>query len=244
MRRVLWLFAHQDDEVAAAARILEARDRGNEVWCAFLTDGALFVPATVRNPESLRALARLGVAAEHVLFFDAPDGQLLDHLDRALDWLESRVDGVAFDEVGCLAFEGGHQDHDASHLVALAFARRRGIDAWEVPLYNGLGWRPFRVMRCLGGGWETHRISVGRALKIASLVTAYPSQRKTWLGLFPETFLRLVILRRVFSRRAEPARVFERPHAGALLYERRFNCPYDRFARAALPFAARHFPRT
>jgi hypothetical protein len=49
---------------------------------------------------------------------------LVEHLDRALALLESRVTEPV-DNVWCLAWEGGHQDHDASHLVAVAFAARR-----------------------------------------------------------------------------------------------------------------------
>ena len=55
--------------------------------------------------------------------------------------LQSAISGRALqepvDEVWTLAWEGGHQDHDAAHLVAIAFANRRGAPVFEVPLYHG-----------------------------------------------------------------------------------------------------------
>src|SRR6185503_17138294 len=114
---ILFVFAHQDDEIAGATRMLRARRDGDHVQCAYLTD----------------------------------------HVHEALAFLESQA-GQA-DEVYTLAWEGGHQDHDAAHLVALAFAQRRGIPCHEMPLYNGYR-SPgslFRVMHPFGDGWTTRR---------------------------------------------------------------------------------------
>jgi LmbE family N-acetylglucosaminyl deacetylase/SAM-dependent methyltransferase len=236
MRRVLWVFAHQDDEVAAAARMLEQTRRGDELWCAYLTNGAAKVSGEVRNAESLAALFSIGVT--NVLFFDAPDGALHEHLQPALTRLEARFDGMPFDEVGCLAWEGGHQDHDAAHLVALAFARRRGVPAWEVPLYNGYGvpGQFFRVLRPIGEGWERSSVPFRDAWRVRHMIRCYRSQRRTWLGLMPEALLRLFVLRRTVARRADPARVAQPPHEGRLFYERRFRCERAAFERAAAPF--------
>ena len=208
MRRVLWIFAHQDDEVAAAARILASRRRGEEVWCAYLTGGRA---AHVRNAESIAALKTLGVT--DAVFFAHPDGALHRHLDEAIRDVES-ID-AEFDEVGTLAWEGGHQDHDAAHLVALAFARKRGLEVYEVPLYNGFGVPGpfFRVMHPVGDGWERTKLTFDDALRIVGLTRFYRSQRKTWLGLLPEALLRLLVLRRTYARRADASRTASAPHA-------------------------------
>jgi LmbE family N-acetylglucosaminyl deacetylase len=225
--RILWVFAHQDDELAAAPRIIDAVRRGDQVRCVYLTS------ATERNRESVTALAAIGVT--DVAFLPFPDGQVVDHLEEALE----RLSGEA-GEVGCLAYEGGHQDHDASHLVAVAFARRLGVAVYEVPLYNGAGVPGpfFRVMKPLGSGWETRRIALRDAIRVLALVRFYRSQRFTWLGLLPEAFFRLVVLRRTAVRRVE--RLAE-PHAGRLFYERRFRFPRQRFLKSAAAFLARHF---
>ena len=46
MARVLFVFAHQDDEIAAASRIRFVRARGDHVACVYLTEC---------EPEAVRA---------------------------------------------------------------------------------------------------------------------------------------------------------------------------------------------
>lgn len=227
---VLFVFAHQDDEIAAATRILLARRNGDHVVCAFLTDGAARVSPAIRNEESRAALARLGVT--DLRFAMLPDGNLPEHAGEALSFLESSVEEAG--EVCTLAWEGGHQDHDAAHVVALAFAGRRGVACREVPLYNGSRRVRglFRVMRPLGEGWTTSRVRLSDALLVLSLVRFFRSQRKTWAGLLPEAMFELLIARRAHVRDADPRRLAARPQEGLLLYERRFGYPYERFARA------------
>ena len=66
----LFVFAHQDDEIAAASRIVFELRRGAPVHCVFLTDGTgANVPAAVRNGESAAVLARLGVDSNYASFF-------------------------------------------------------------------------------------------------------------------------------------------------------------------------------
>jgi hypothetical protein len=61
---------------------------------------------------------------------------------------------------------------------------------------------------------------------------SYPSQRTTWIGLFPFVALH-VLLRGVEQLQpVAPARLAERPHAGALYYEKRRFFTWDQMARA------------
>jgi LmbE family N-acetylglucosaminyl deacetylase len=236
---ILFVFAHQDDELAAAQSIRTNPD----VACVYLTDGASRVPAERRNAESLAALAELGVAAERIAFLSiAPDGQLVEHLDDALAALEARFAGLPITGVGLLAWEGGHQDHDAAHLVGLAFAQRRGVEAFEHPLYSAEGKLP-RVFTPVGDGWLAARIPRRDAWRILRLVRHYRSQRSTWAALLPEASFRLLLFGRTHLRAADPRRLFTPPHRGRLLYERRFHVPYARFRSAAGPFVERHFGR-
>lgn len=229
MARVLFVFAHQDDEIAAASRIRLHVGRGDDVRCVYLTNGASRVSGAVRNLESLRVLEHLGV--RDVGFHEIADGFLPEHLVDAL----SSLDGEQADEVVTLAWEGGHQDHDAAHLVAAVFAHNRGITCTEVPLYNGEGTSGpfFRVAHPVGDGWTSRRITQREKFANALLCRFYRSQRMTWLGLMP--FL-LVAPPREFTRRADLDRARSRPHRGPLLYERRFRYPYDRFAPLAQAF--------
>lgn len=244
-RAALFVFAHQDDEVAAASRIAFEIGRGTEVFCVFLTDGGA---PQIRNEESIAALAQLGLPRSHVLFpgseIAIPDGQLPLHLDKALEYLERAAAEIPVSAVYCLAWEGGHQDHDASHLVAVAFGRRRELldHCFEIPMYRGAYGPFFRVLSPWRRkeGWVTRRISMGEGLFFSRLAFRYRSQRRSWIGLFPETFLKLVILRRESIRAVDIARIQRPPHEGTLYYERRFRFPANRFAGAAQPFINRH----
>lgn len=237
---ILYVFAHQDDELAAAHSIRTLGDAA----CAYLTDGAARVPAARRNAESLAALAELGVPAERVAFLAAAsDGRLVEQLDAALMALEERFGSLPVSRVGLLAWEGGHPDHDAAHLVGLAFAQRHGVEAFEHPLYSGEGRVPFRVLTPVGDGWTPQRVGLWEALKILSLIRHYRSQWRTWLGLLPEGFVRLFLFGRTHVRVAKAARLFAAPHRGRLLYERRFHVSHLRFLSVAEPFRDRHFRR-
>lgn len=239
----LFVFAHQDDEVAAAARIRHLMRDGATITCVFLTNGeGGRCASAIRDEESRRVFAHLGVdlARVHFIGSDAciPDGHLVRHLDRALDLLEERVPDRV-DEVWCLAWEGGHQDHDASHLVAVAFAMRRELldRCYELPLYQGYlhALAPLRV----GAPWDGRRISIREGVAVLALSRFYRSQRRTWLALLPTASLRLLLTRREWSRAVDVKRLAGKPHGGRLFYEKRFRFPWDEFQRHAHGFIAR-----
>jgi len=229
MARILFVFAHQDDEIAAASRIRRHVGRGDHVACVYLTDGATRVATAIRDRESRRVLAILGV--DDVRFEKIPDGELPANLHRALDLLEREI----CDEVVTPAWEGGHQDHDAAFLVGAAFAKRRGIRCIELPLYNGhRTFGPFfRVQHPVGDGWTSRRISWFRRTGDVLLCRYYKSQRNTWLGLMPLLLMRPA---REWIREGDVRRAQAPPHSGRLLYERRFRYPYSRFAAFAQAF--------
>ncbi len=238
---VLVVLAHQDDEIGILPRLAYETAAGARVWCAYLTDGASKVPAAVRDAESLAMLARVGVPAERVGFVGTPragDGTLFANAERAVDALAgwaAAIPHVA--RLYTLDWEGGHHDHDAAHLVALAYARRRGVaDVLAFSLYNA--WRRprrfFRVTSFVPGPGEVlrRRLSLGEALLPVRAIAGYPSQRSTWLGLGPGLAARALLRREERLRRAEPPRLRERPHPGPLLYETLFGVPSEEVMRA------------
>lgn len=240
----LFVFAHQDDEIAAAARIGHLVRAGATITCVYLTNGeGRGAPSAVRDEESRRVLARLGVDLGRVTFAGSqeriPDGALVEHLDRALELLESCVTEPV-DEVWCLAWEGGHQDHDASHLVAVAFAARRGLlkRTFELPLYRRHRLLTFQTLAPLriGKPWTARPIGLREALRILALCRFYPSQRKSWLGLLPTAILRLLTERCEWTRVVDVTRLARKPHEGLLLYEKRFGVSWPEFEKHAIPF--------
>jgi LmbE family N-acetylglucosaminyl deacetylase len=243
----LFVFAHQDDEIAAAARIAHLVRGGATITAAFLTNGeARGVLSATRDEESRRVLSRLGVHLTRVHFLGSeeniPDGKLVEHLDRALQLLGQRVTDPV-DEVWCLSWEGGHHDHDASHLVAVAFASQRALPCFELPLYHGHRLRGplFQTLAPLlvGGPWTPRHVPLREALHLLSLCRFYRSQRKTWLGLLPGAIVRLLLGGREWTRAADVSRLAGKPHEGLLFYERRFRFSWDTFDRHARGFIAR-----
>lgn len=242
-RRSLFLFAHQDDEYGAAPWILDELESGAEVACLYLTDGGSRVAPGVRDAESANVLRSLGVAGDGIVFLEnsgarIADGALaprcLDGLAMVSDWIERN--GRLPSRIYSPSYEGGHPDHDAAHLIAAAVARQIGAieNAWHFALYNGYRCaKPFfSVLRQLPSNQPARRacLSAGRRVSLAFLCYRYPSQRKTWLGLFPGAFVERALLARESAVRFDLARLSARPHDGELLYERLFGKTYAAFA--------------
>ncbi|MEH6436552.1 PIG-L family deacetylase [Massilia sp. DD77] len=229
----LFLFAHQDDEFGVFARIADCRRRGLRVACAYLTDGATAgATAARRNAESLAVLARLGVAREDVAFagqeLGIGDARLPAHLHAAGAWIAAWIGAFAqVDSLHVTAWEGGHHDHDALHALALDAAGRHGLLArtWQYSLYQaaGLPGPLFRVLAPLpqNGPVSARAIPWRERLRYLRLCLSYPSQRVTWIGLFPFVLLHYLLRGVQALQPVDPARLRERPHAGALYYEKR-----------------------
>ena len=232
--------------MAMATRVAFEVRAGRPVRCVILTNGAAGgASPAVRDAETLAALTRLGVRPEAVSFLgsrdEVQDGALVCSLDRSLAGVQDDLGFASIEQIFCLAWEGGHPDHDASHLVALALARERGLlgRVWQFSFYNGRGTLGglFRVMSPVNGsGSRRRRISLGDGARVALLARFYRSQRSTWMGLLPEALVKLVILRREVMQEARPEAVLGRPHAGKLFYERRFGVDYESWRACADPF--------
>ena len=245
------MFAHQDDEYGAAPWIESEIRSGSAVHCVYLTDGSARVSARVRDEESRHVLARLGVSADHVTFASslAPIRDLtlaynvVVALERLEEWLD-RLPGGTIARLYAPAWEGGHPDHDAAHLVALVAAFRRNIieESWQFALYNAYRCpKPFfKVLTQLPSASRRHTVTYGwlRAWRYTMLCWSYPSQFRTWLGLFPGAFMKRFLQRRESVFALDPPRVLKRPHQGELLYERLFGMEYSEFTRAVEPLRA------
>ena len=235
----LFLFAHQDDEFGVFARIAECRRQGLRLACAYLTDGQTAgATAERRNRESLAVLARLGVAREDVRFagqeLGIGDARLPLHLDSAASWIDGWIAGAGqVDSLHVTAWEGGHHDHDALHALAVGAASRHGLLArtWQYSLYQaaGLPGPLFRVLAPLpqNGPVSARKLPWGERLNYLRLCLSYPSQRNTWLGLFPCVLLHYLLHGVQTLQPVDPLRLRERPHAGPLYYEKRKFFTWD-----------------
>jgi LmbE family N-acetylglucosaminyl deacetylase len=244
----IFVFAHQDDEFAFLATFERLVRSGATVHCVYLTDGAFGNQSTERrNRESLRVLASLGVVPSNVHFIGQglriPDGSLHAYLMPAFKGLQECIERVRpVDEMYLPAWEGGHQDHDAAHLIGVITSIAFGLlnSTFQISLYNGhrLMGPMFRVMSPLprNGPSQNERVAWRKRLTYSLLCLSYPSQWKTWLGLFPFALFSYL---KHGVRHKQPVslqRLFELPHPGRLLYERRMFLTSKEFNDAKIRF--------
>jgi LmbE family N-acetylglucosaminyl deacetylase len=251
-RRTLFLFAHQDDEVSAAPWIVEERDRGARIVCLYLTDGGSRVDPRVRDEESRKALASLRIGPDAVAFLSGSRGRIADgalplQSEDCLHAIQQYLKANDFepDRIYAPSYEGGHPDHDAAHVLAIAIALERSIvaETWHFSLYHAYRCaRPFfRTFRQLPAAGAGRRPAIAPATQRATtlLLRHYASQRRTWAGLLPGILIERVLLRRETVVRCDPGRLRLRPHAGELLYERMFATRYEDWAADVAPLIAR-----
>lgn len=229
---VLFLFAHQDDEFGVFAQIEWERQAGRRVRCVYVTDGAATADSNRRDAESRAVLRRLGVADDDILLIGGElgigDGCLHTRVDVLAGWLAAFFDAQP-EVAACFvpAWEGGHPDHDLLHAVAvhLLGARNRLAMVWQYSLYHGRGCPgPFFLVHSPlpeNGPVEQRAISWRDRLRYLRLCLSYPSQWRTWIGLFPFVCLRYLWNGTQQLQRVSSARLAEPPHAGTLYYERR-----------------------
>lgn len=228
----LFLFAHPDDEFGVFSQIERERRRGNRTVCAYVTDGAAAAHPQVREEESRSVLARLGVNFDDIVFagkqLGIKDGYLHLSIDTLARWLSKlHQDLPAVTACYVPAWEGGHPDHDLLHaVVTLVYEQQGALDRLrQYPLYNSQGCRGpfFRVLYPLKENGPTQCISIGWAERWRNLklCLSYPSQWRSWVGLFPFVLLHHVLHGVQQLQRVDPQRLLHRPHGGTLYYERR-----------------------
>jgi len=164
----------------------------------------------------------------------AQDGQLHRHAAELIPRLDAALASIGpVERFVIAAWEGGHPDHDV--VAALAARAAKGATIEQFALYNrrGLAALPFQAGAPIpeNGPVRKVRLSVRGWLAWALAVIDYPSQAKTWLGLWPSMFANYLLRGGYGVQRLDPARLDVRPHEGDLLYERRFGVSYDEVAR-------------
>ena len=233
----VYVLAHFDDEYAALPLLLRDRRDGNEPWLLYVADYASPALAARRLAETRSLLSSLGLPPDRAVHIGAEtgvlDGTVFESLPAAHAALTTALSLIGpVDRFVVAAWEGGHADHDACAFltVRLRAALDPAIPIDQFGLYNGrrLPGGLFRACAPIpeNGAVQRVRLSPREWLAYAAAVRFFPSQAKTWLGLWPSMFMTF-LLRGGFGYQAlAPERVRVRPHAGPLLYERMFKIPY------------------
>ena len=229
----LFLFCHQDDEFAVYQQILLERVSGSQVLCAYLTSGVgVGSDPASRNAESLAVLGRLGIPRQNVMFVGSllaiADGDLLEHLPSAANWLRERLASLTGDvKIYVPAWEGGHPDHDALHFLGVEVCAAIDLlpKVRQFSLYNAkcCPWKLFRLLSPLpeNGFIETSHIPWSNRIRFLGYALSYVSQWRSWLGLFPFFALHLLLRGKQELQKVNRERLRHPPHMGALYYERR-----------------------
>jgi LmbE family N-acetylglucosaminyl deacetylase len=244
----LFLFPHQDDEYFVAPRL--ARDP-SRARCLFLTTGDFHgTRAAVRNGESLRALRSLGIAGDRAVFageeLGVADNDLAAHLPAVFARLKAEQ-SAGVENVIVPAWEGGHPDHDAACLLGHALAAASGgIRVCEFAAYRAHPAVPYfyEVMKPLPGAAAEPASGPAERFtrKTFALFRYYPSQWKTWLGLFPPLLINFLTGGRTGLYRPGRRDFGIRPHVGRLYYEYRGWNTFDRFLAQTEEFRRAHMP--
>jgi LmbE family N-acetylglucosaminyl deacetylase len=240
---LLFLLAHQDDELMVAPLIVAAKRNGDRIGVVYLTDGGAGTasPAT-RNAETRRALAALGVDVRCEVWFlgerqRIPDRFCYRHLSTAHEALLALVCGLpAITAIYTHAWEGGNTDHDAVHVLALGIGRALRIEqsVFQIPFYRATrrGPLPFRVFAPLAANGEVVRYPASRMqrLRLLGLIRYFPTQVQAFLRLGPFMLIDALWRSGLPMQRASFARIRKRPMSEPLRYERHGHDRFDRMA--------------
>lgn len=228
----LFLFAHQDDEFGVFAQIEQELRLGRRVQCVYVTDGAATACPDVRDDESRVVLKKLGIDISEIIFLGRSlsirDGQLHLYIEVYEDWFNDFINSHKM-IAACYvpAWEGGHPDHDLVHATAVkVFSKREWINrVWQFPLYHGRSCPGpfFRTLSPLpeNGLVTKWQISWRDRLRYVRLCLSYPSQWRTWLGLFPFACAHYIFGGVQNLQNVDENRIFKPPHERPLYYERR-----------------------
>lgn len=249
----LYLLAHPDDDLWVRPLIARNPARAHIAYLSASDGGGRFL-VEVRAREVKACLAPLHVAPERISFIGAdngiPDGHLHEHLEKAYAAVERHAASVGpIGRIITHAWEGGHPDHDACHLVAGATARKLGIaeHSLAVPGYRrpASGFPPFIVFAPLAGNGAIDRLSLsmGERLGVVRSMFSYPSQWKTFVGLGPLIAGHAVFGSGLPLQSLAASRAPERPQTTTLLFEQRNGLSFEAFSSACAAFVNDHRDR-
>jgi LmbE family N-acetylglucosaminyl deacetylase len=247
----VFLLAHQDDEIGVFQAVRDSLAQGERTICVFMTDGVWGgVTADRRNKESSIVLRRLGVTPDNIVFLGSQhglaNGRLVEVLDRALEHLRTLIAGLGdVDRIVMHAWEGGHQDHDAVHLLGLAIAAETSLlDACrQFPLYRapvGRWLTAFAQPLRTNGPVERQPIALRDRIWYIALLCHYRSQWRVMAKLGPVLLWDYLVDGCQKLQPVSLARIREHPHPGITPYEIWKLYDYGRFRQHADSFIAAH----
>jgi len=257
----VFIFAHQDDELGVYAEIVRLIKNGTKVIALYLTSGGPDgEPRPDRDNESLNVLKDMGVVQENIYFLGRdlhiPAGGaphifkprsvsegMYEYLDTIYPQILNLLNPMGkITSLYFLSWEGGHPDHDATHIIGLALAKQLKIldHAFQFTLYTGykLPWILFKLFSPLASNGEviTYKISWYSRLSFIKYALSYRSQLLPIVGLFPFFLFHHIVKGTQILQPVTISRILEQPHPGKLLYERRGVLAFNKFNKKVQDF--------
>ena len=237
MKNNIFLFSHQDDEIAVFKTIKDILNTNERIFIFFLTNGNIsdfndIDLISKREKESKKVLEKIGVKSENITFLGKSLGinsyNLLNNLENVYNKLSNFIEQLE-DEIKIFthAWEGGNIDHDSSFVLALKLMRNYSNIkyGYQFPYYNSYK-MPFNFYRIfypisINGHAVKSRISFNEKIEFIKYLFYYISQVKIWMGLYP--FVIIKILTNNYNYLQEIKNNFElkKPHQNLLWYEKR-----------------------
>ncbi len=220
---VLYLFAHEDDEIFVLERMRQDVEAGRQVVPVWITDGSKVGHPEEREKESRAVMARVGVPADNLRFLGFPDHESVEYLAAIHQAVRRVREESGCEELVSPAYEGGNIDHDTAAFIAAMVRRDSGdtVTHFEFPLYNHQNGHR-RVNEFLPRpDAEVHYVSLegeGRQLLRESL-RLYGSQRILLMMLELSGHKKLLLERGEPIRRAVDYNFLARPSDEACGYE-------------------------
>ena len=176
-----------------------------KVFIAYLTssskDGKF---SKKRELESLKVLKKLELMIK--IFFTLEKtimSKIYNYIKINLVFkkLHNTFMNINLDQLIIHSWEGGHPDHDTSHVIGFKLAKKLDLldRTFQFPLYSGnkLYWYFFRLFdtSITKGEILVYKIPNLKKFKYLYLISYYKSQVKTFIGLFPIYLMHIIFFK-------------------------------------------------
>lgn len=247
------LLAHQDDEIAILPLIMQ-RLIPETTHVVYLTSGSLNgKDLPVRNNESIRTLTKLGIPVKNISILgsllEVADKTLCRNLEKVYPVLKKLILEKQINTIYTMAWEGGHPDHDAVHLLGVVSALNCGIIAncWQFPWYNAAETNNNKISRVklftpITANGQIFHYSTSWRNRIKWLYRGlfYPSQVRVLLWLYPYLVQYVLSDGRIALQPCDIKRINQRPTNEKLRYEQNNFYSYETFSQEIHSFVQKN----
>ena len=134
-----WLIVapHPDDEsLGMGGTIIKARKARYPVKIVFVTSGELFADPIIRKEEAQRAVCTLGLSNKDMVFWEIPDGKVLEHKEIFVQKFVEAINSFQPSTIFLPSFIEHHADHRATARFAWETLEKKAFDVKSIWLYE------------------------------------------------------------------------------------------------------------